>query len=47
MLLGPAAASATSPGSNGRIFFSARFGCGVASVKVNATGYNCVDPVRA
>ena len=44
MLLGPAAASATSPGSNGRIFFSARSGCGVASVKVNATGYNCVDP---
>jgi Tol biopolymer transport system component len=35
---------ATSPGSNGRIFFSARSGCGVASVKANGTGYNCVDP---
>lgn len=37
-------ATATSPGNNGRIFFSARFGCGVASVKANASGYNCVDP---
>ena len=37
-------AAATYPGDNGRIFFSARSGCGVASVKVNATGYNCVDP---
>jgi dipeptidyl aminopeptidase/acylaminoacyl peptidase len=38
-------AQATSPGANGRIFFSARDGCGVASVKANGTGYNCVDPV--
>jgi TolB protein len=39
---------ATSPGDNGRIFFSARapaspFGCGVASVRPSATGYNCLD----
>jgi hypothetical protein len=37
-------AHATSPGTNGRIFFSGRAGCGVASVRVNATGYNCIDP---
>jgi Tol biopolymer transport system component len=37
-------AQATSPGTNGRIFFSGRSGCGVASAKVNGTGYNCVDP---
>ena len=48
-LFGAAAAHATSPGTNGRIFFSARApashsGCGVASVRVNGTGYNCVDP---
>jgi len=43
--LAPAApAAATYPGANGRIFFSARDGCGVASLKLNATGYNCVDP---
>lgn len=50
VLLGAAAqAQATSPGDNGRIFFSARApasqsGCGIASVKVNGTGYNCLDP---
>ena len=43
-LFGSAPVSATSPGNNGRIFFGARFGCGVASVKGNAMGYNCVDP---
>ena len=43
LALGPPA-QATSPGDNGRIFFSGRSGCGVASVKPNATGYNCVDP---
>jgi TolB protein len=37
-------AHATSPGVNGRIFFSARSDCGVASVKANGTGYNCADP---
>jgi Tol biopolymer transport system component len=44
LLYAAAPAAATYPGDNGRIFFSARSGCGVASVKVNATGYNCVDP---
>jgi len=44
LLSAAAPAAATYPGDNGRIFFSARSGCGVASVKVNATGYNCVDP---
>ena len=44
-------ALATFPGPNGRIFFSARpplqstDGCGVASVRANGTGYNCVDPI--
>jgi dipeptidyl aminopeptidase/acylaminoacyl peptidase len=38
-----APALATSPGPNGRIFFSARDGCGVASVSASGTGYNCVD----
>ncbi len=38
-------ASATSPGRNGRIFFSALDGCGVASVSPSGTGYNCVDPI--
>src|SRR5215212_7159442 len=37
-------AQATSPGANGRIFFSGRTGCGVASVKANGSGYNCADP---
>jgi TolB protein len=37
-------AGATVPGANGRIFFSGRSGCGVASVKVNGTGFNCADP---
>jgi dipeptidyl aminopeptidase/acylaminoacyl peptidase len=50
LLGGAAPAWATSPGENGRIFFSARapashFGCGVASVWPNATGYNCLDPL--
>jgi WD40 repeat protein len=49
VLLGAAPAEATSPGTNGRIFFTARApasdsGCGVASVRVTGTGYNCVDP---
>jgi dipeptidyl aminopeptidase/acylaminoacyl peptidase len=43
-------ALATSPGPNGRIFFSARpalstsSGCGIASVRPDGTGYNCIDP---
>ena len=42
------AAAAVVPGTNGRIFFTARApastsGCGIASVKLNGTGYNCVD----
>ncbi len=41
--LAPAAPAAV-PGQNGRIFFSARSGCGVASLRANGTGYNCVDP---
>jgi dipeptidyl aminopeptidase/acylaminoacyl peptidase len=41
-------AGATSPGDNGRIFFSARApasqsGCGIASVNPSGTGYNCLD----
>lgn len=50
LLPASAPASATTPGRNGRIFFSARpplvssHGCGVASVRPDATGYNCVDP---
>jgi Tol biopolymer transport system component len=44
LLAGAAPAQATSPGDNGRIFFGARDGCGVASVKVSGTGFNCVDP---
>jgi WD40-like Beta Propeller Repeat len=52
-LLVPAAAhpaAATSPGRNGRIFFSSRppiadaSGCGVASMRPDGTGFNCVDP---
>jgi TolB protein len=49
-LAAAAPAPATPPGPNGRIFFSARpplpdsSGCGVASVRVNGTGFNCVDP---
>jgi dipeptidyl aminopeptidase/acylaminoacyl peptidase len=49
-LLGAAVpATATSPGANGRIFFTARApasdsGCGIASVRPNGTGYNCVYP---
>jgi tricorn protease-like protein len=48
----PAAAGATFPGRNGRIFFSApsrgeiATGCGVASVNANGTAYNCVDYFR-
>jgi TolB protein len=43
----PAApAAATYPGANGRIFFSARDECGVASLRVNGTGYNCIDLSR-
>jgi dipeptidyl aminopeptidase/acylaminoacyl peptidase len=44
MLSLAAAAPAAVPGQNGRIFFSARSGCGVASLRPNGTGYNCVDP---
>jgi TolB protein len=48
-LVGAAPAAATPPGTNGRIFFSGppslviSKGCGVASVRVNGTGYNCAD----
>jgi hypothetical protein len=48
--IGASSSGATAPpGKNGRIFFSARSlgpgtGCGIASVKVNATGFNCLNP---
>jgi len=46
---GAAPAGATSPGTNGRIFFSSRSlgpgsGCGVASVRPDGTGFNCLNP---
>src|SRR5262249_45316080 len=46
---GAALAGATSPGTNGRIFFSSRSlgpgsGCGVASVRPDGTGFNCLNP---
>jgi len=49
LLAAAAPASATFPGANGRIFFTARApasdsGCGIASVGPNGTGYNCVHP---
>ena len=49
LFTGGTPAGATSPGANGRVFFSARSlgfgsGCGIASVRVDGTGFNCLNP---